>query len=397
MISEEQFLLRQPAAPEKTETDPFYLSIARQLAKEAENKGLFKSYPRNVVERAAVILTGYYQDVISDAGIWHAFTDECRRLYGHPVPFFNEGDGYVDYELNPEDVRFMTWYALSMTYEERRFCSPLDAELLKGADAWFEILDSHYEEAPLPVDYRLAHELELHAEEDQEDLLKLGNWLFMHCYLMTPAYSMTLRDLAAGFDMSKEEGVMQLREALERSMSEDPTGPLALFLGEWLHLIVRGKMPREDAGNKGEHKYYTLFTKATGGKRIKYFGSYEDLNRFFIDALGWDEGEEHLPQMKGMHDYVLLVDPVKGMLVARNVARCIADPENPLYDRDYARTHAFDLLSVRGCCPGDLVKYACSNGWLPDAVFPGTENHSIVADNWDLIARCYLQQYYTGD
>lgn len=128
-----------------------------------------------------------------------------------------------------------------------------------------------------------------------------------------------------------------------------------------------------------------------------YFGSYEEMNAFFVSALGWADNEEHLPQMKNCRDFILMVNREKGMLVAHDIARCIAAPDNPLYDRDYARTHAIELLTERGCCPGDLLSYVCSNGWLPDAVFPGSDDTELVASNWDFIARCYLQQYYRGD
>lgn len=400
MITMEQFLVRQPAGPEVTATDQYYLDLANRLVSVSKERGLFKSYPEKVVERAAMCVIGYYQDVIVDAGVWRSFITECRRLYGRTVPFYeNVADAeYTDYELNRVDVEFMVWYAFSMNYEDKRVCCPKDRELSEGSRVWFEVLESSYDDAPLPVDYRITHELELHAAEDQKELYRLGNWLFMHCYLMTPAYALTLQEIASSINLSAADGMQQLQEKLEQSMSEDPTGPLALYLGEWLHLIVTGKMPKEPkSDDKSDHKFYTLFTKATDGKIIKFFDSYEELNRFFIDALGWQEGEEHLPQMKGRHDYILMVNREKGMLMAADISRCIAAPDNEMYDKDYARKHAIDLLTVRGCCPADLLKYVCENGWLPDAVFPGSDDTKLVADNWDFIARCYLQQYYRGD
>ncbi|MDE6841912.1 MAG: DUF3843 family protein, partial [Muribaculaceae bacterium] len=71
----------------------------------------------------------------------------------------------------------------------------------------------------------------------------------------------------------------------------------------------------------------------------------------------------------------------------------------------YARTHAIDLLTERGRCPHDLLERIWHEGWLPDAVFPGdypdeesrVAAHSLVTENHDFIARCYLQQYYRGD
>lgn len=386
--------------PEETETDKFYFNICNRLAEVAKEKGLFPSYPEKVVERAALVMIGYYQDIISDAGVWRSFITECRRLYGYTVPFFSrEGDEYFDFELNKADVRFMVWYALSMNYENRRVCNPYDNELIEGADIWFELLESFYEEAPIPVNYRFSAELELHNEEDRPEIMRLANWLFLHCYLMTPAFALSLSELASEYDLTNEEGVIEMQKRLDAAMWQDPTGPLALYLGEWLYLIVEGKPAPEPKEEKlsEPHKYFTSFTKFTGGKRLQFFAGYEELNKFFIEALGWPEGEEHLSQVKNDHDFVLMVDENKGMLLARNVARCIASPDNPLYDKEYAKSHAIDLLTERGLCPGDLLRYVCSQGWLPDAHFPGSEDYKLVEETWDFISRCYLQAYYRGD
>ncbi|MCH5229678.1 MAG: DUF3843 family protein [Muribaculaceae bacterium] len=400
MITKEQFQLRQPSMPEETETDVFYFDICKKLIEISENKRLFPSYPEKVTERAALALTGYYQDVISDAGIWRSFITECRRLYGFTVPFYSvKNERYIDYELNKADVRFMVWYALSMNYENRRVCYPFDKEILEGADIWYEYLESQYEAAPIPDKFRFSAELEIHNEEDRPEIMRLANWLFLHCYLMTPAFAMTLTELTSEYDISTEDGILELQKRLDIAMWQDPTGPLALFLGEWLYLIVEGKSypDKKEKKEKEPHKYYTAFTTYTNGRRLQFFANYEEMNQFFINALGWAEGENHLEQVKNDKDFVLMVDPEKGMLLARNVAKCISSPENPLYDPAYAKEHAMDLLTQRGCCPGDLIKFICENHWLPDAHFPESDDYEIVKENGDFIARCFLQQYYRGD
>ena len=230
MITRQQFLLRQPAAPEETSTDKFYFDLCNRLIGIAKDRNLFPSYPEKVVERSALALIGYYQDVISDAGIWRSFINENRRLYGYTVPFYTDAENYTDYELNKSDVKFMVWYALSMNYENLRVRYPYDKEILEGAEAWFRELEKVYDEAPLPEDYSMAKELEIHAQEDTQAIIRLGSWLFLHCYLMTPAYALTLAEYSADYDLSTEDGVLDLQKRLEISMGQDPTGPLALYL-----------------------------------------------------------------------------------------------------------------------------------------------------------------------
>ncbi|MDE6296299.1 MAG: DUF3843 family protein [Muribaculaceae bacterium] len=398
LISKQDFLAWQPNFPKITETDPYYWELANKLAEISENTVLVKKLPKAVIKRMALCLTGYIQDIIADAGIWRSFVEANRKLYGWSVPFHSTPEEYVDYELNKEDVRFLVWYSLAMGYEDMRDIYPHNLELLELADTWFDYLESVYEDSPVPDNYNISRGLDFNDQEDSKEIYHLGQWLFLHCYLITPAFAMTLGEILSDKELLEAKNVAKLHERLEQSMMQDPTGPLALYTSEWLYLILNGKLlkPKEEK-SEDIHPYYERFTKATGGKHIAFFDTYESMNRFFIEGLGWEQGVEHLPMMKGDRDFVLMVNKHKGMLAARNVARCIAAPENPFYDKKYAVSHAFDLLSVRGLCPGDLLHEIFRNGWLPDASFPNSDDVELVKENQDFIARCYLQQFYRGD
>lgn len=398
-IDFQSFLLRQPNYPDEMGTDSYFYDLACRLAKTAMQERLLTRWHPQVINRASLCIIGYMQDVIADAGIWRSFINHCRRLYGRTLPFFNVSDEYIDYELNPEDVRFLVWYALAMYCDETRDLSPLDPEVLKTSERWYEILNSAYEKAPVPEGYHLAHEVEIHAEEDSAKVMKLAQWVAHHCYLMTPADSMSVTQLLSRPGMTDPENSKELSAELNNLLTASPIGPLALFLREWIFLIIDDRLPSvRKESVKEEHKYYRPFVEANHGELIKIFGSYPEMNDFLINALGWTPATEHLSQLKGASDFILMVNPEKGMLVAPNIARCIKSPGNTLYDEDFAKVHAFDLLTVRGLCPADLLIYIFSNGWVPDAVFPGSpEDYGLVAENWDFIARCYLELYYRGD
>lgn len=399
-ISRQQFLINQPSFPEETSTDAYYLEVANKLLSQAESCGAWKSWPEEVLRGASLIAVGYFQDVVADAGIWRGFINECRRLYGRTLPFFDTDDSYVDYELNKQDVRFITWYCLAMLYEPTRMLCPQDSRVTEIATEWFEILESAYDDAPIPEDFHLTHELEVHDPEEKERIARLANWLYLHCWLTRPANSLTMASLAAGLPEG-EAGVKELRNRILRGMNELPTGPLALYLREWLWLVCEDRMPpvsrsqRREESVKENHPYYGLIMSAEGGREIMYFRDYGELNSFLIRALGWSPDEEHLPGLKQSEYFALYVNKERGLLIGQDVARGISDPENPYYDSEYAKEHAFDFLTVRGRCPADLVKYSMRKGWLPDASFPGfPESTGLVRENWDFICRCYLQQYY---
>ena len=402
-IDKHLFMVNQPSYPAETESDDYYFNVANRLAEASARVEGIGRWNEAVVARAAVYVVGYYQDVISDAGVWRGFISECRRLYGRTLPFYDTGEEYVDFELNPEDVRFMVWYSLSMLDESRRDLSPLDSFVERLAERWYSILEEGYEEAPLPDEFNIAHGLEVHDPEDAEKLMHLGDWLYKRCWLLAPANTLNMQELVAQLpqkDPGSDEVRNKLKELLDHAINELPTGPLALYLREWIWLTVADRMPPKGRLPKEEgedHKYYGPFMEATGGERIAFFATYEELNRFFIEALGWTQGEKHLAQLEKESDFVLLIDRHKGLLLAKGVARCIAYPGNPLYDKEYALRHAIELLTVRGRCPHDLMEFVCGGGWLPDARFPGSPDSLIAVENWDFIARCYLQQYYRGD
>lgn len=397
-VTKEQFLLRQPSFPETEATDSFYYDLCNQLVKSAIDSGIVSDIPEAVTGRVALCVIGYLQDVVADGGVWRSFINECRRLYGRTLPFFETSEEYIDYELNGEDVRFLIWYAISMYYEPARLSYPLDEKYSRLAALWMEILSEKYEEAPIPEGYTKWRETEPGDPEDRKKVYELANWLFMHCYLMTPAFALTLNEIVAMNDPKNPDHMLELQKSLEQAMYEVPTGPMAFYTAQWVHLILTGSLPTEPKTEpKEQHKFHKAVTEYTGGKEIVYFDTYDNLNKFFIDVIGWEAGKEHLEAMKKDKDFVILVNHDKGMLVARNVAKCIADPANPYYNKEDARKYAIKLLTERGVCPPDLRFFITERGWLPDAVFPGTEDYRLVAENQDFIARCWLQLYYNGD
>lgn len=396
-ITPQDFLLMQPSFPKATPSDPYYLEVADALTKKWQRSVVFENCPDPVRKKVILGVVGYYQDIISDAGLWRSFISEHKRLYGKWLPFFDVTEEYIEFELNIEDVRFMVWYTLAMLWEEMRLISPLDERIRNLAEIFYVELDDRYEDAPEPDGFNLARELDTKNPEDADGLFRLGQWLFLHSYLLTPSYATTLQQIMSEPKVSADASMAELRNRLEESMMEDPIGPLALFLREWIFLLVDGKtfLAKEPEPTDQVHPYYQKFIDSEGYP-VRFFGSYGEMNDFFINTLGWDAGEEHLPQLKEAHDFALYVNPEKGMLVARDVCRCILHPLNPYYEESYAKEHAIEFFTVRGRCPVDLVKYLAENNYLPDACYKGNRpDYQLIRDNWDFIARCYLQQYYT--
>lgn len=417
-INIKQFLVYQPNGEVEQPSDKAYLAVANRLYHHWVNKALFQEAPDDLKKVVCIGLTGYYQDIICDAGVWRIFIDQCKALYGNYVPFHKDSDNYILYELNHADVEFVVWYYLAFNSMQFRFLAPDDRLLLKLADELYHILEDEYDEIPEPANYKALMDCEIHNPEDVETLHDLGQWLFWRNWLLLPPFQLSYSQIYSQIveiqhtSTDAQTARTRIDELRQEVMTALPTGPLALYLREWMSLLLEGKMPaqKHSADNSApqEHPYYTAFVKANDGKAMRFIKTYDELNDFFIKGMGWAEGEEHLPQFMGHGDFVLMATFDKGLMVAKEIAKCVKHPENTLYDKQHAEKFAFTLLSQRGVCPADMLIYICKNGWLPDAVFPEAAAASsvptdpkgateLVSGNWDFIARVYLQEFYRAD
>ena len=59
-----------------------------------------------------------------------------------------------------------------------------------------------------------------------------------------------------------------------------------------------------------------------------------------------------------------------------------------------AKAEAHELITMQGRCPIDLVKHLFANGMVPDAALPWDDSRRALLDNWDFLARFYLQSFY---
>jgi hypothetical protein len=412
VITDKEYLQRKVNAHEMFSSDYWYLSLANRLMTEWENSGLLSKFPESGRKEAVLCLTCYLQDISGDIGAWRAFIDHCNTIYGYPVPFYTSEDGslnldgemeegtYVDYELNFADVCFLLWYSVSFYMPgEWQYIYPYDEELIKLAKILYSELDRSYEDSPLPEGMVKTNDLDMYDPEDAETLTTLGHWIYWASYLMAPAFKTNMYALMQDL---KGKGQKEMIQSMGEAQMNLPTGPLALFLREWVWLLVSGELPKpkrkKSDENEAQHSFYEPFIKANNGKRIAFFNDYKSLNEFLHKAFNWDPNEENIPGLKDCHDFTLLVNEKKGMLLARDIARCLAHPDNPCYDKEYAINNAFRLITERGAAPIDLVQYALANNLLPDLRWNGVEGSEILThDNADFIARCYLLQFYRAD
>lgn len=399
-ISAKEFMRMQPNTKKVTEVEKFYMLLATKLAKHWDDSGRFTDMPDSEREAVVLAVVGYFQDVVTDAGIWRSFTMMHEHLYGTPLPFYARNEDYVDYELNLDDLRFIIWYALEGQHYRNFNLSPLNTEIEWLAGEFFRLLDEVYETAPEAIEYNMKTGVDPEDVEDANSIFELSTWLFYHCYFLKHASKIAIAKAhLEARDIYQKEGagaVEKIQDLYDRVMLSQPCGPLALPIGEWVQMVATGDLPKKAKVEKHEvHHLYTDFVKATG-KEIAFFQDYDALVSFLTGKMGWEQEEGGvLPNLKGHANFVILANKEHGILIAPNVAQFVAMEGNTLYDQALASQEAHTLVTEPGRCPADLIRYLFGEGLLPDAKLPTDSTGVLLHDNWDFLARLYQQEYYT--
>ena len=246
-ITVKDYMERQPGNPKVAETGQFYLWIALKLAKVWDESPWLRNLDDEVRRDVVLAVTGYYQDVVADGGIWRSFSRLHEVRHGMPVPHYGRNEDYVDYELNLDDVRYVMWWTIAGEQGVDAL-DPQDAELLALATAFHLLLDEEYEQAPVPRQFCIASEVDLDNPADARRIYDYAYWLYWRSFLLRPSSQAVMdRAMPEAHAIIARAGESDARPLLqdlnERLMSTEPAGPIPLTTAQWLHLIIEDELP----------------------------------------------------------------------------------------------------------------------------------------------------------
>jgi hypothetical protein len=170
-------------------SDIYYVNLANRIFKTLKNdKSLSKSGISSfVLKYSAMLSTLYFEDIISQTGLFNSFREIHTRMYGKKLPFIEIFDDYdYDYDdINPEDIQFLIW---SIAQEENiiqdtsQIINIENPVILYISLTIYDILDTQFENAPVNEEfYKILHE-----NNYTEDFLlfrQLTHWLHYDSYL----------------------------------------------------------------------------------------------------------------------------------------------------------------------------------------------------------------------
>jgi len=246
-ISVKDYMERQPSNPRVEETDQFYLWIALRLARLWDESPWLRDLDDDMRRDVVLAVTGYYQDIVADGGLWRSFTRLHGERHGKPLPHYDMAGDYVDYELNLDDVRYVIWWTIDGG-QGAGTLDPHDAGLGALAMAFHSLLEAEYEQAPVPAQFCIARQVDLDSPADAQSIYNYAYWLYWRSFLLRPSSQQVMeRAMPQAHDIIRRAGQADARPLLQdlndRLMSTMPVGPIPLTIAQWLRLIIDDKLP----------------------------------------------------------------------------------------------------------------------------------------------------------
>ena len=264
--------------------DQYYVGIANEIHKRLYSSTIADAFEEEEnIRYTSLCLAAWFEDVISQTGIWQAFTAECRKRYGAYLPFYPIKGDYFPDEINLEDIRFLLWHHIQYLCRGISAINPENPGIEQTAQEIYGLLAEEYETAP---ENERMQEFLYHSAMGEEDFFhyrEILDWFHYQCY----------------FNI---ENVAQCRDEAERLLDDEKITPemaetliyatrtsltfkgrrnlLSLTSPEWLALIGKA------------HPEHQLWGKVKAREKSCYLLEKEDDEFLYVkDLCSEDEGE----------------------------------------------------------------------------------------------------------
>lgn len=263
-------------------TDLYYITLANKVLtaiRSIENDLAEDDYRKiapSEQKELACILTAYFEDVISQTGIFQAFSRVYQQKYGKPLPFYSLDSDYTPGEINTEDIQFLIWhYHMQLNNLDIAYSPALDTFAAIAADV-MELFEAEYETAP--ENEKLLHYLQL-DEKEQHNLYALHArflWLCTQSYLFSNNGYLLEDQAEALADEAKENGLEDQIPDMVNQLCNDfgfnqVTEFMRLTPPHWLAEVLGPESPLYDSLRSMGHKYTGYYRYEGGDDRVTRF------------------------------------------------------------------------------------------------------------------------------
>lgn len=223
---------------QRSASNHYYQKLYLKLSGIVRNT-LAEAYSPELCETLSLTYAHYFEDVISEFGLWQTFISKHKELYGKYLPFYeiNEKFYYED-EVNAVDVRFLTWMVFQKR-EDTQLTDPFLPLILKLADEVYAVLDEEFEKAPINVDLA-SRLLDIKKYASFHSIRQICIQLATKSYLLSPFTNEQIRmanEAVANLYADVNDTLMTFAINSVVAFSE-LTGPVPMAPKDWLSSMM---------------------------------------------------------------------------------------------------------------------------------------------------------------
>lgn len=184
-----------------------------------------------VYEDTAKFLVAWFEDIISQTGVWQVFTSQCEKRYGSRLPFYEPGEDYYPDEINVKDIRFILWHCFQKDKIGQKIYNPENTGILALANEIYDIFDDEFETAPVNERLQDFFDFSELTENDFIDYRCRLEWFYFYSYINMGCYECYLETLSD--DMEELE---------KRKDLDDRTMDLMIYSFK-MNTVLSGRTP----------------------------------------------------------------------------------------------------------------------------------------------------------
>ena len=206
-----------------------YVDVANRIYDRIKNMDISLPDANELKKEIAINVAIYYEDKMSDIGLWNAFVHKHLLAYTHYLPFFDDFDVLDKNDVNVKEVELLVWLVLSRNFDDR-FLNPL----AMGEDAANIIMEILTDDDEVDVNDSLYDFI--YNSDTANDYFKLKHvliWLRRSYLLCSPLSEDELEEYLVSYlgQFSKGEAMYYAETAFSMNCE---IGPMAEMSHLWL-------------------------------------------------------------------------------------------------------------------------------------------------------------------
>jgi hypothetical protein len=177
------WLKLKPYSNPNLKYDNFYLNLCNivyEILKEEEEFFDDKEMEREQIKQLACVIVSYYEDFISEIGIWNAFIEHNKATIGEYIPFYTTKDYDREY-INWQDIAYLIWHYTTKWYDEKVHSADYQPFVELGKEI-FESLEEYIDDSPATEHYEKLFTIK--PNSDFFDFKTILNWFSTEGYMM---------------------------------------------------------------------------------------------------------------------------------------------------------------------------------------------------------------------